>query len=302
MRWLALATALVASGVAGAAQTVFRTGTELVSFHVTVLDRKGNFIKDLGPDDFDLLEEGKQQTIKFFARGDADNLPELHLGLLFDTSGSMGEDLKTSRSAAIKFLNTLPRAEDMTLVDFDTEVRVARYGQADFPRMVERIRTREAEGWTALYDALGVYLDGAGFQDGEKVLVLYTDGGDTRSALQFHDLMELLRASDVTIYSVGFLEHQLSSTKMDQRMKLQQIAEVTGGLAVFPYALKELDSVYEKISAEIAARYALGYTPSEPRTDGAWRDVDVRLKRADLKDAKIRTRKGYYAPYQPRTP
>ena len=37
---------------------------------------------------------------------------------------------------------------------------------------------------TALYDALGVYLDGADEQTGQKVLILYTDGGDTRSALR----------------------------------------------------------------------------------------------------------------------
>ena len=73
----------------------------------------------------------------------------------------MEADLKLSRSAAIKFLNTLPEAEDITLVDFDTEVRVARYGQRDFARLVERIRSRKPDGWTALYDALGVYLDGA---------------------------------------------------------------------------------------------------------------------------------------------
>ena len=80
---------------------------------------------------------------------------------MLDTSGSMEADLKLARSAAIKFLNLLPEAEDITLVDFDTEVRVTRYPQRDFARLVERIRMRKSDGWTALYDALGVYLDGA---------------------------------------------------------------------------------------------------------------------------------------------
>src|SRR5688572_27370527 len=120
----------------------FRAGVELVSFGVTVTDRRGNFITDLAPEDFTIVEGGEPQALRLFARGDqtvgtlgsdpeADR-QELHVGLLFDTSGSMGEDLKLSRSAAIRFLNMLPDADDMTLVDFDTEVRVAKYGQADF--------------------------------------------------------------------------------------------------------------------------------------------------------------------------
>ena len=98
----------------------------------------------------------------------------------------MEEDLAFARSAAIKFLNTLHDARDITLVDFDTEVRVARFGQSEFPRLVERIRTRKADGYTALYDALGVYLDGASSQDGRKILVLYTDGGDNASSITLH--------------------------------------------------------------------------------------------------------------------
>ena len=65
----------------------------------------------------------------------------MHLGLMLDTSGSMERDIKLARSAAIKFLNMLPEAEDITLVDFDTEVRVTRYPQRDFARLVERIRS-----------------------------------------------------------------------------------------------------------------------------------------------------------------
>ena len=131
----------------------------------------------------------------------------MHLGLMLDTSGSMEADLKLARSAAIKFLNLLPEAEDITLVDFDTEVRVTRYPQRDFARLVERIRQRKPDGWTALYDALGDYLDGAGQQDGRKVLVMYTDGGDTRSALSFSETLTLLKASQVTVYAVGLVEN-----------------------------------------------------------------------------------------------
>ena len=63
--------------------------------------------------------------------------------------------MELARSAAIKFLNRLPRAEDMTIVDFDTEVRIATYAQNDFTRLVARLRGRKPDGWTALWDAVG---------------------------------------------------------------------------------------------------------------------------------------------------
>jgi len=151
---LAVVGSICVLGAAAAQQPVFRAGIDLVNFGVTVTDKAGNFISDLKAEDFEILEEGQKQAIRFFARGDADSPQELHVGLLFDTSGSMGEDIKLSRSAAIKFLNTFSDAKDMTLVDFDTEVRVAKYGQNEFPRLVERIRGRTPDGWTALYDAL----------------------------------------------------------------------------------------------------------------------------------------------------
>lgn len=292
-------TALLAVSVAAiTAQTpTFRTGIDLATFGVTVVDRKGEYLADLNAEDFEIIEDGQKQTLKYFARGtDLENGPEMHVGLLFDTSGSMSEDIKLSRSAAIKFLNTLSEAKDMTLVDFDTEVRVAKYPQRDFPRMVERIRARNPDGETALYDAMGVYLDGASDDEGRKILVLYTDGGDTHSTISFGDLMTLIRASDVTVYSVGFLEH--SRGHIEERSHLQQIAEATGGQAFFPTTMKDIEASYDKVVAQIRAQYSLAYSPTNTKQDGAWRKVEIRVTRPDLKGSKILARRGYFAPYQ----
>jgi Ca-activated chloride channel family protein len=184
----------------------------------------------------------------------------------------------------------------MTLVDFDTEVRVAKYGQRDFPRMVERIRGRTPDGETAMYDAMGVYLDGASDDEGRKVLVLYTDGGDTHSTISFGDLMTLIRASDVTVYSVGFLEH--SRGRIEERAHLQQIAEATGGQAFFPTSMKDIEASYDKVVAQIRAQYSLAYSSTNTKQDGAWRKVEIRVTRPDLKGSKILARRGYFAPYQ----
>jgi Ca-activated chloride channel homolog len=292
---LAVLVALTESALPGAQSVTFRGGVDLTSFAVTISDKKGETVGDLTKDDFELFEDGKKQTLQYFAKGDGDSAPELHLGLLVDASGSMEQDLKLARSAAIKFLNMLPEAVDMTLVDFDTLVRITRYPRADFPRLVERIRMRKPDGYTALYDAIGTYLDGADQLPGRKIMVMYTDGGDTRSALSFNETITLLKASQVTVYAIGLVENT-GSARNDLRMKLQQLAETTGGQAFFPSHMKDVESTYEKVLTEIRAQYHLGYLSSNTATDGAWRKVEIKLKRPDL---KLRTRKGYFGPYKP---
>jgi Ca-activated chloride channel homolog len=299
-----LASILLAIGAAaslGAQQVpVFRSSVDLVNVGVTVTDKKGNLVTDLTRDDFEIVEDGRPQTVRYFASGDpaGDAGPPLHLGLVLDTSESMGDDMKFTKTAAVKFLNTLVDAVDITVVDFDTEVRVARYGQADFARLIERIRQRSATGWTALYDAIGVYLHGAAALDGRKIMLLYTDGGDTRSSTPFHELIDLLKASDATIYAIGELEHQSSSGALEARRTLQQIADTTGGQAFFPVTVQELDRIYEKVLAQIRAQYTIGYLSTNEKTDGAWRKVEIKIARKDGRDYRVRARKGYFAPYK----
>jgi len=301
-----LGVAVVAAGATlpllAGQQPVFRAETSLVTVGVTVRDRAGAPITDLTAADFTVLEDGRAQSVTYFARGDVENgAVETHVGLLLDTSGSMGEDIALARSAAIRFLNTLTDAADMTLVDFDTEVRVARYTQQDFPRMVERIRSRKAGGMTAMYDALGVYLDGAAEAEGRTILVLFTDGGDTRSSIAFKDVLTLLRASNATVYAVGFLDHQPTSIRSEQRLRLTQMAAETGGEAVFPLSMKEIEVAYDRVVEGIRAQYSLGYASTNRARDGRWRELEVKVNRPGVRssrDLRVQSRKGYFAPFE----
>lgn len=277
---------------------VFRSNVDLVSLGVTVTDKRDTLVTDLAQTDFEVYEDGKRQELKLFSRGgESGSSPELHLGLLFDTSGSMDEDIALSRTAAVKFLNALPEAVDVTLVDFDTEVRVARYAQSDFERLIERIRRRKPDGMTAMYDALGVYLHGAGAQEGRKILLAYSDGGDNRSSINFPETIELLRASDVTMYVVGFLDHQSSTYQLEARSRMQRLTAPTGGQAFFPSSVKEIEAAYDKVLAEVKAQYTIGYQSTNVRTDGKWRKIAIKLTRPGLKS---RSRQGYFAPYRQR--
>ena len=209
----------------------------------------------------------------------------------------MADDIKDARTAAVKFVNALDRAADVTLVDFDTQVRVARFGRTTTRVSSSASAARKPDGWTALYDAIGVYLNGAQSQDGQKVLVLYTDGGDTTQLLTFHDMLDLLQG----VRRHG-LRHRLHGAPGQRRLQQRMRARAGGGRdrrpGVLPGVAKDLDGVFEKIRPSSTRGIHLGYSSTDTRTDGAWRRREIKLLRPDLKGVKLRTRAGYFAPYK----
>jgi Ca-activated chloride channel family protein len=279
------------------AQFSYKTGVDVAGFTVTVVNRVGETVANLTADDFEVREDGVPQSVSYFVAGGAsqerDAVP-LHVGLLFDTSESMERDLAFSRNAAIKFLKTFSNAVDFTLVEFADDVRAARFIQAEFPRLVERLRSGKAKGRTSLYDAVTVYLGSAFDQTGRKVLVIFTDGDDTSSSRRWDETLRLLRASDVTVYTIGFLSNR-GSARVLLQSKLMEIARITGGRAVFPGTMKELDPLYASIASEIQGQYVLGYVPTNTARDGKWRKVEIKLKRPPDR-VQLRTREGYFAP------
>jgi Ca-activated chloride channel homolog len=296
-----VALGVVLSGGPGgsAGQSAFRSGIEIVGLGVTVQDARGAYVTDLTAGDFEVREDGQRQTLSYFAQGTDDpRSAPLHLGMLFDTSDSMEEDLAFSRNAALRFLAAPTRAVDFTLVDFASEIRAARFTEDEFPRMAERIRRKPAKGLTALHDAIGVYLAGAFDQTGRKVLVIYTDGDDTSSAQSFEDTMDLLRTSDVTVYGIGFVQHTLPSRRLGFESRLRQMAEATGGRTFFPMTMRDLDEAYASVLAGIRARYDLGYVPTDQRRNGAWRRIRISVTRPDARRVTVRAKQGYFAPYE----
>src|SRR5688500_7933750 len=275
------------------AQFSYKTGVDVAAFTVTVASRDGQTIEGLKADDFEVREDGAPQAVTYFVAGsdavDGDAVP-LHIGLLFDTSESMDRDLAFSRNAAVKFLKTFSTAVDFTLVEFADDVRAARFSQGEFPRLVERIRSSKAKGRTSLYDAMTVYLGSAYDQTGRKVLVIFTDGDDTSNSRRWEETLRLLRASDVTVYPMGSMTNR--AARLLLQSKLMEIARLTGGRAVFPSSMKELDPMYAAIAAEIHGQYVLGYVPTNVARDGKWRKVEIKLKRPPSEKLQLRTREG----------
>lgn len=218
----------------------------------------------------------------------------LNLGMLFDTSESMKKEIKLSQESAIRFLDAIPRAKDLLLVFFDRDIRISRYGSENQQGIFERILGTEGSGYTALNDAIAVYLSRVADTPGRKVLVLFSDGDDTTSRTETREVSAMLRASDVVVYPVAFGGERPSSAEgLRAHAFLAWLAQASGGQVFKPHASRELAAIYQSILDEIASQYVLGYVSDNPAHNGKFRKLAVGVKRPGL---KLRYRPGYDGP------
>ncbi len=285
---------------------VFEARVDMVSVAVAVTDEEGNFVTDLEISDFTVLEDGVRQEIRLFAAGLKESWvdlpPEMKdelsgrqvVGLLLDASGSMEEDIRLVRDAALKFLINLPKTENLFVMDFDENIRISQYSTDDQRQLSERIYDVKAEGWTALYDAVATFLERIYALDGKKTLVVFSDGVDSRSTLSVGEVLDMVKLSDATIHTIHFGASQArnSRTFEDGRF-LRQLSGETGGSYAFGDSLEQLDKLYDKLLEELFSQYTLGYVSSNTREDGKYRKIKVEI---DREDVKIRARRGYFGP------
>lgn len=277
---------------------VFPSGLDMVNLTLSVRDQEGKLVTDLEEPHFVVYEDGRPQRIQLFARavepGQQDALA-LDLGMLFDTSESMLKELRLAQEAAARFLESIPRARDLLTIFFDQDIRVSRYDSEHQQGLMSRIFESSAGGHTALRDAITVYVSRVADAPGRKVLVLFSDGEDTTSAITLQELLALVRSSNVTIYPLAFTgSFSVGSNRaLSARSFLAHLAELSGGAIFFPRTSKDLPVVYEKILDELKAQYVIGYVPDNARRDGKYRKLRVEVSVPGL---KVRSRPGYTAP------
>jgi len=151
----------------------------------------------------------------------------------------------------------------------------------------------KASGNAGLADVFGMYIRSVAGQEGQEVLLLYTGGGDSTSALGYGQLLKILKTHDVLVYSIGYLDRM--SRMGAPQMQLSEMARQTGGESFFPEDPRQLNAIYAKILDELTSRYTIGYLPSNTAEDGKWRKIEVKLTRAGMGKAKGRSRLGFFA-------
>ena len=276
------------------ADPIIRAEVDVVNVLATVKNKRGEYVQGLTINDFDVFEDGIRQELHFFHYETGDTARSLTIAVLIDTSGSVKDELLFEQKAAIEFLRaTLRENKDLAAVlQFDSEVGLVQDFTFDLKKLESEIYNMVPPGGaTKLYDAVVIATeDLLRHEVGRRVMIVLSDGADTQSYYQSSDAIRAAQQRDVIIFGIGVRsrEHHYDFGQ------LRTFAEATGGHFFKSRAnLQRLREAFARINQEIKHQVSLGYVSTSTRRDGAFRKVEVRVKKRGL---KVTHRKGYYAP------
>ena len=277
-----------------------RVQKTLVLINVTVTDPLNRFVTGLEREHFRLYEDKVEQEISEFSSEDA----PISIGLVFDTSGSMGSKLQKSRQAASEFFKTANPSDEFFLVQFNDRPELVIPFTTDTDKIQGTLTFTQSRGRTALLDS--VYLamhEMKKARNPRKALLIISDGGDNSSRYTETEIKNSVREADVQIFAIGIFESMSSRGRTPEEAAgpslLNELAEQTGGRAYAVDNIAELPDIAAKIGIELRNEYILGYTPKNRERDGKYRRVQVKLNQPrGLPPLKAYFRLGYYAPTQ----
>jgi VWFA-related protein len=274
-----------------------KVSTDVVNVYAIVRDKKGRLIANLNKEDFEISEDNVVQTIRYYSR---ETDTPLTLGLMIDTSPSQGRVLEVEKEEGKAFIRQVLRPKDLAFaLHFDLEVELLQDFTSD-ARLLSRaidesvingggqgplptpLPASSGAGATHLYDA--IYLAANELlknEVGRKVL---------------NDALEASQKAGVIIYSVAIIDRAFyfgQPANFSGDSVLRKLSEETGGRVIEVSRTRDTAAAFQQIAEELRTEYLLGYAPANPRHDGSYRKIRVRLRNGD---AKVQARRGYYAP------
>jgi VWFA-related protein len=278
-----------------------KVNVNVVQLFFNVKDKHGALIPNLKKEDFEVSEDGKPQTVKYFAA--ESNLP-LTIGMMIDSSGSQRNVIDMEKEVGGAFLRQILTDKDEAFViSFDITVDLLQ----DFTRDPHRLQAalnkakvnvdyssggipgmgggpvpqRGNSPGTLLYDA--VYLsshDLLSKEVGRKAMILLTDGQDEGSRLKIQDAIEAAQKADAIVYVLlcadrGFYGGFGYSGEGDMR----KLTEQTGGRVInVGNKFDKLKEAFDQIASELRSQYNIGYTPTNSNRDGTYRKIQIKTK------------------------
>jgi VWFA-related protein len=313
-------------------QTVIRIPVNEVNVPVTVLSRRGIPVIDMEQKDFQIYEDGKRQTIKYFYRGER---PPLRIGLIMDTSNSARPQMKFEQESASEFVFSILQGRTtknkIFLQTFDATSSLIQDYTADPDLLNQKIQNLKAGGGKAVYDAIYTACKDKMLSLGpraetRRVLVLISDGLDAQSEHTLDEAISMARRADTAIYTIGNAAWGFDNPG---DKVLTELARQTGGADFFPRAVtpgtdmevgylshgqigdtsqnKGLDAgtgtysaqrlialaeSLESIQRQLSDQYNIGYQSTNAKMDGTYRTITVTTKR---KGVELRAKPGYFA-------
>jgi Ca-activated chloride channel homolog len=275
--------------------TVFRSDTRIVVLHVSVVDKSGHLVTNLGKEAFQVFENGQSQQIRTFKREDV----PVSLGLVVDNSGSMRDKRAKVETACLALVKASNPQDEVFVVNFNDEAFLDNPKGKDFTNdikeMEEALTRIDSRGGTAMRDAIRMSIDHLkekAHKD-KRVLVVVTDGNDNASLVSLETLVKQAQQSEVLLYTIGLLtEEERREAKRAQRA-LDALSQATGGQSYFPKDVADVDRIAQRVARDVRNQYTIVYTPGNQKLDGSYRQIKVTAN-APGKPA-VRTRSGYYA-------
>jgi len=270
----------------------FAVDVDLVELHVTVLDEKDRPVSGLKKEHFKILENRVVQPISLFKHED---IP-VSLGLVIDNSRSIEPRKQRLDAAALSFVRKSNPEDETFIIHFDDTARIAQNFTASVSDLETTLAGVKPYGQTAIYDALHLALDKmTEAKHNKKAVLLITDGVDNVSAKTLEETVEKVKRDRVAVYVVGLLS---LSGGLQAEQSMIRIADASGGRAYFPQNVDEARTTMERIARDLREQYTLGYLPTNPNRDGAWRSVRVEITPPAGFPQKLNAnyRHGYYGP------
>src|SRR5436190_7167476 len=270
---------------------------ELVNVVATVLDEQGKYMDGLKLDDFQVFEDGQEQKISFFSH---DLRVPISVGVLVDSSGSMRHKLQQALQTVREIALALSPQDEMFVVSFNSDVEIRQHFTSNMQLVQRTLRDIKAGGETAAYDAIQVGMEEMKMaKHNKKILIMVTDGFDTKSHINSTQVEDILKRSEVLVYAIGIDDDDddplvLRRTRYHiYHYMLGKLTSISGGrfFRMFTgrnYALTTLATV---LLEELHQQYTLSYYPTSVPDKNTWRQVDVKVKKTG---SQIRHRTGYY--------
>jgi VWFA-related protein len=298
------ATTLLGAGSRLCAQdATFSTSVKVVNVLASVRTKKGEIVRDLNKDDFSVTENGRSQTLRYFAR--ESDLP-LTLGLMVDTSMSQRRVLDAERQASFRFLEQVLRdgRDQVFIMQFDISIQVRQQLTSSFAKLNDALSQVDlpdrqtlsigANRGTALYDSIAqASRDIMQNQSNRKAVILLTDGVDVGSEASLGDAIDAAQRADVIVYSILFADAgAYGFGAPDGGRPLRRISQDTGG-GFFEVSKKHgIDPIFALIESELRSQYSMGYVSDVPVRISEFRKIQVVTKQKDL---VVQARDRYWA-------
>jgi Ca-activated chloride channel family protein len=301
----ALVVLITASSPAGQ-QPAFKSGARTVAVYATVTEKGGRLVPDLSKDDFEVRDNGKPQPITVFSN----EIQPITVVMMLDRSGSMRQNYRLVAAAGEAFVRRLQPGDKARIGTFAERIQMDPEGfTADQDELVRILRSDMPQaGPTPLWNALDAAIAALREQDGRRVVLVFSDGGDSPGNFRLNnrsvmDIMRRAQQENVMVYAVGLQSTLLRApggggmggfggglSQQRPDPALGAVADDTGGGYFELNRAEDLASTFARVADELHHQYALGFEP--PKLDDKMHEIEVKLRKSGM---KARARKEYFA-------